>query len=264
MSQTRQITLVLKQHLKQKGITYAQLAARLDLSEASVKRLFSESSFTLKRLESVCEILELDFFELARLARGQSELSAELSEAQEAALAGNPKLLSVFYLLLNQWQLPEIGREFEISEAELVGLLTRLDRLQLIELHPNNNIKLLTHSTLHWRVGGPIRKMYQGRVIAEFLRADFAATESLRFEARELGAASLAVLQRKLQRLAVEFNDLAEIDASLPSAERQGAALGVFAAVGAKAQGALAHHDGSGRLQMHDNQAYSALSGIFM
>lgn len=226
MSQTRQITTALKKYLKQKGITYAQLAAQLGLSEASVKRLFSESSFTLKRLESICGVLELDFYELARLARGQSELAAELSEAQETALAADARLLSVFYLLLSQWHPDEIRRQFDISEAELVKLLVQLDRLRLIELRANNRIRLLTHTTLQWRIGGPIRKLYQTRVIAEFLQADFGkVSESLRFETKELSPASQAVMQRKLTRLAAEFAELAEIDAALPSADRHGVAM---------------------------------------
>ncbi len=226
MSLTRQITIALKKHLKQKGITYSQLGGHLELSEASVKRLFSASSFTVKRLESICQLLELDFYELAKLARGQSELSAELSESQESALAANPKLLSVFYLLLNGWQPKEIKQQFDINDAELVKLLSHLDHLKLLELHPNNRVKLLTHSTLQWRSNGPIRMRYQAQVTKEFLQAEFKdSSEILRFETRELSQASLAVLKRKATRLMQEFSELAEIDASLPSIERQSVAL---------------------------------------
>jgi len=41
----------LKRVLKGRGITYAQVAERLRLSEASVKRMFSRRDFTLQRLE---------------------------------------------------------------------------------------------------------------------------------------------------------------------------------------------------------------------
>lgn len=43
----------------------------------------------------------------------------------------------------------------------------------------------------------------------------------LRLEVRELSAASLAVMRRKLERLAVEFNELAEMDSSLAIENRQ-------------------------------------------
>lgn len=226
MNLTQQITTALKKHLKQKGLTYAQLAAHLQISEASVKRLFSESTFTVRRLEAICQLLELDFLELARLARGQQELKAELSDLQEQALAGQPRLLGVFYLLLNQWQVPEIARQFDIVETELLQLLMNLERLGLIELHAHNRVKLLTHTTLQWREDGPIRKKYQAQVMEEFLHNDFHEEQAvLRFETRELSAASIAVLQRKMARLLTEFNELADIDASLPSSQRQGMAL---------------------------------------
>ena len=50
MSQTAQLLSALKKFLKAKGITYQLLADRLDLSEASVKRLFSDESFSIRRI----------------------------------------------------------------------------------------------------------------------------------------------------------------------------------------------------------------------
>ena len=46
----------LKRMLKGRGITYANVAAGLGLSEASVKRMFSRRDFTLQRLEDVCRV----------------------------------------------------------------------------------------------------------------------------------------------------------------------------------------------------------------
>jgi len=39
---------VLKRELRTRGITYAQVARKLDLSEASVKRMFSRKNFSLR------------------------------------------------------------------------------------------------------------------------------------------------------------------------------------------------------------------------
>ena len=66
----------LKRVLKTRGVTYADLAGRIALSEASVKRLFSQGTFTLERLEEVCAALEIDVFELAKLARGELDKEA--------------------------------------------------------------------------------------------------------------------------------------------------------------------------------------------
>ena len=54
----------LKRVLKARGLTYADIARGLDLSEASVKRIFSKRDFTLERLDEVCRLAGIDFAEL--------------------------------------------------------------------------------------------------------------------------------------------------------------------------------------------------------
>ncbi|MBC7750438.1 MAG: helix-turn-helix domain-containing protein [Candidatus Saccharibacteria bacterium] len=104
------------------------MAQALHLSEASVKRLFSDKSFTLQRLEDICQWLELDFFELARIARGESMATTEMTLAQEQVLADDLQLLGLFYLVRNNWQLQDIVSYYEISEPTCIRLLIRLDR----------------------------------------------------------------------------------------------------------------------------------------
>jgi DNA-binding Xre family transcriptional regulator len=61
MSQTNNLLLALKKQLRAQGKTYADVAQLLDLSEASVKRLFASQSFTLQRLEQLCDWLQIEF-----------------------------------------------------------------------------------------------------------------------------------------------------------------------------------------------------------
>ena len=105
MTQTSELLLALKRCLRAHGHTYRDLAVALDLSEASVKRLFSEQSFTVKRLEQACRFLDMNIHELSRLTRMHEEAEPrELSLAQEQALAADPDLLLAFYLLINGWK----------------------------------------------------------------------------------------------------------------------------------------------------------------
>ena len=58
------------------------------------------------------------------------------------------------------------------------------------------------------------------------MRSGFLAQdEVLQFRSAELSDASRMVLQRKLAKLASEFNELAELDRHLPSRERRSVAL---------------------------------------
>ena len=61
MSQTAQLVDTLKKLLRERKITYADVASHLELSEANVKRMFSKRHFTLSRLEEVCALANADF-----------------------------------------------------------------------------------------------------------------------------------------------------------------------------------------------------------
>ncbi len=221
MTGVAEVTEALKRCLKSRGMTYAALARSLGLSEASVKRLFSAGGFTLKRVEQICRVLDIDLFELARLARSSAATVTELTPAQESALAANPRLLLVFHLLLGDWEIEEIVAEYALTRAECLKHMLELDRLRLIDLRPGNEVRLRTARQVNWRRGGPIRRVYQQKVLDEFFGAPFdQAGEALRFETKELSQASREVLRRKLDRLAQDFNELAEMDAALKPSQR--------------------------------------------
>lgn len=221
VTETRQLLDTLKKLQKAQGLTYADIAPRVGLSEASVKRLFSSGTFTLARLEAFCRVLDVDFFELARLARGRPEAPREMTDKQEAALAADARLLAVFYLLLHDWTAEDILDGYQLTAPELTRLLVRLDRLGLIDLMPNNAVKLKVPKLLRLHPGGPIHRAHGKRVIDEFIAAEFERVGGhFRFEYRELSKASYELMQRKLERLHGEFLELAELDSAMPSQRR--------------------------------------------
>ncbi len=230
MANAEQLVSTLKKLLKARGKTYADLACGLNLSEASIKRLFSEKTFTLQRLEDICRLLDTDLFELARMARGESESLRQMTVAQEALLASDRKLLAVFYLLLNNRDMAGILRDYELSEPECIRLLVKLDRAGLLELLPGNRVRMKVSRHVRHRPEGPLRQKLGAAMVDDFLSVRFDEQGGhFRFEAGELSATSAATLQRKLDRLAAEFYELSELDTHLPPEQRSfyGIALGL-------------------------------------
>jgi len=216
----------LKKSVRARGLTYAELARRLRLSEASVKRMFSRGSFTLARIEEVLAAVDLDLYEVARMSRGASAGAAQLTHAQELGLARDERLLAVFWLLLNGWRFDEIVGAFAITRTELTVVFARLEKLKLIEWGPRERARLLVPRDFVWRPGGPAKKAYGRRAMGEFLEARFdAPLEMLRFESRELSLESAGLLRQRLEKLVAEFNQVAEADSALPSGRRIGVAL---------------------------------------
>jgi DNA-binding Xre family transcriptional regulator len=56
--ETARIMTSLKRLMRSRAVTYFELATRVGLSEASIKRIFSRSTLTLARLDQICQALD--------------------------------------------------------------------------------------------------------------------------------------------------------------------------------------------------------------
>jgi len=213
MDEARRIVEILKRTLRMRGLTYASLAKRINLSEASVKRIFAQRTFSLKRLEEVCRALEMSIADLVKMVDVKGYASTSLTLAQEAALAKDEALLSYFYLLLNGWTDTQIRRNYQFEELQTQGLRARLVELGLIEALPKRGYRLLVSRQIIWRPDGPVRRIYEHRVQQEFLRSGFTGSRDfLAWQPLELTDSSIDVLRRKFGQVYREFLEMAELD----------------------------------------------------
>ena len=221
MSQIKQVTQRLKQLLKEQGMTYKSLSEQLQLSEASIKRCFSQQSFTLERLEQVCEALGLTLSDVfIQVAQTQPRVS-QLSEAQERELLENPRLLLAAVCVRDGWQFNEIIDYYAISEPEAVRLMVKLDRLKLIEFLPGNRYRLLIAQDFRWIPGGPLERFMEQEVMVKFMAPKKNEPWAFRFYLRgRYSASSVEIIQRRLNQLTREAAELNEEDARLPISER--------------------------------------------
>jgi DNA-binding Xre family transcriptional regulator len=217
----------LKGIMKSRQITYRDLARRIGLSEASVKRIFSRGTLTLARLDAICQALEVGLSEVVRLASEHSADAPELlTLEQENALAADPKLLTCFYLLANGRTGRDVSTQLGEDERAVRRWMVRLDALRLIELRSKLRARTRAASVIAWRPDGPLRRRYESQIRQEFLQAAFSrSSEALHFLSAELSDASCKVLLRKLERMAGEFRDLAELDRAVPPKDKRSMAV---------------------------------------
>ena len=249
MTHTAALVEALKRELKARGITYASLAPRLQLSEASVKRMFSRRDFTLRRLDDICRHAQIEFSELARAVARDEALISHLTLEQEKEIVSDRKLFLVAVCALNHVTFDEIVEAYDISAAECIRLLTRLDRLKFIELLPGNRIKLLVSRTFAWLPDGPIQRFFNGQAHNEFFRSRFNRPDEFMLVVNGmLSKGSSADIVNRLKRITREFSDLHNDDSRLPLGERSAMTLLVavrhwqLAAFAELRRGARAHH----------------------
>lgn len=221
MPQTAALIVTLKQALKRHGLTYSEVARRLRMSEANVKRMFSAKRFTLDRLEDICRLMEMELTDLFRLHEESVQRITQLTADQEQELVSDEKLLLVAVSVRNRLGFDDIIRHYRLSDSECIRCLARLDKLKIIDLLPGNRIKLRVSEDFRWLPDGPIERFFDKQIKNQFLQSRFAGEHEQRlFLFGLLGDASIHALNKKIHALAKEFTELHRQDAQLPLEKR--------------------------------------------
>jgi transcriptional regulator with XRE-family HTH domain len=226
MSEVSQLLTTIKRQLKLQGKTYRDVAAALQLSEASVKRLLTSDTLGVDRLVEISNLLGFTLAELAQEAAVSASRIKTLSAAQEKELVSDTRLLLVAVCALNHWTLQDILAVYRLSEAECLQKLLHLDRLHLIALMPGNRIRLNVARDFDWLPDGPIRQYFRTEGLNDFLDSGFDKPEqSLAFTHGMLTESALARMQAELRQLRARFAELHQESLASPLPKRRGSGL---------------------------------------
>jgi transcriptional regulator with XRE-family HTH domain len=125
----------LKRALRARGLTYAELAARLGMSESGVKKMLNAKDMSFRRVVQICGALEILPGQLFTLSEHAVIAEVTLTDEQEEALIKNVLLLAVYWRLAVERREPsEIASLHRLDGAQLKRLLDRLVRLQLVSV----------------------------------------------------------------------------------------------------------------------------------
>jgi len=221
MAQSDALVSTLKEVLKQQKITYADIARELDMSEANIKRQFAAGRFTLERIEAICRIMKMELSDLFLLFETSRKRITQLTLEQEKELVKDVSLLLVAVSVRNHLGFSDLVKYFHFSEAECIQFLAKLDRLKIIDLLPNNRIKLRIAEDFRWLPDGPIEQFFEKKLQQPFLKSRFKADNAERlFLFGMLSDTSMQLLISKMQTLEKEFVELLRQDAKLPYEKR--------------------------------------------
>lgn len=215
----------LKRSLKERGLTYSEVAKKLGLSLASVKRLFASGDLSLERVESICELVGLELSDIVERMQAETAPIKKLSLAQEQEIVADPKLFLITWLVLNRMQIDEIVKLYDYTHREARSHLIRLDRLKIIELQPHDRARVLVSRHFSWRAGGPVQTHIHRVLLKEFLDAQFVESrDELFFHGGTVTEDGLFKLRRALTNASRECADILERDKSVVG-RRTGAAF---------------------------------------
>ena len=222
MSTTQDLVLALKTELRTAGMTYADLATALGMSESSVKRVFAKADMPLSRIDEILRVLKMDFAELARKVVDAQPLARELTEQQEAAVVADRRLLLLAICCLSQWSFEDITKEYAFSDAECIKYLARLDHLGIIELRPLNRYRLKVSKGFRWLPHGPVMRYFREHVAADYLSGGFDGDgELIMLVHGQITKSLAATLVERLQRVGQDFARGHVAEHKLPDEQRE-------------------------------------------
>lgn len=226
MTQTHALIAILKKALKSQHVTYADVADHLNMSEANVKRMFASKRFNLDRIEQICHFMQMELSDLFRLYEESRHRISRLTETQEKELVANTKLLLVAVCVRNRLNFDDIIDNYRISKSECIRYLAKLDKLKIIDLLPDNRIKLRIDDGFSWIKNGPIEAFYERQIQSDFLKSHFNGDFAERkFLFALLSDASIQIVLNKMNALASEFAELHGQDSTLSLAKRHSMGL---------------------------------------
>jgi len=164
--------------------------------------------------------------ELVRETDRGKDMVSQLELSQERVIMADVRLLLVAVCALNHLSADDMVAVYDLTKAEVIKLLLKLEKIDFLELLPENRIRLKVSRTFAWHPNGPIQQYFKARAQNEFFRAHFDGdNEIMLLSNATLTPATQAQLVQRLKRLANEFTELHEESKHMPLGERRSTTL---------------------------------------
>lgn len=203
----RLLIAALKRALRARAISYAQVASALNLSEATIKRQFSRGGFTLERFQAICALADTSVHALVQSQEWHQDTAFQLSIEHEHMIVRDRRLLLVAMCALSNFTVDAILDRYQITRAEAIRLLLKLDEMGFLKLLPENRIRLCVAPSFEWLPNGPVRRFLCARLKSDYFGGQFDRTgESLMVVHGDFSGETHGMLIDKLKQTIAEYS----------------------------------------------------------
>ncbi len=204
----------LKEQLKAKGLGYRDVAQRMKVSEATIKRYFSGRGLSLAKLQTLAGAVGLDMLSLVLIAQGQDAVQRGLNKTQLTALSRRGPTNTVFFMLNAGWTPAQVAREFDLGD-QMDSILARLETWGLLRRLPGRAVKMLVSPDIEGNAYGQMKELAVESA-QEFLRHTNPRTLDLDWVClpMRLSADAAVELQYMIKRFHLDLHALARRELS--------------------------------------------------
>ena len=160
-SEQKLILEEIKTVLKSKKITYRQLAKGTDISESTLKKVFSGHDCSFSKIFQICSFLEIKLVDIAASISHKKDVHRFMfTLEQEEFFCEN----LIYYLFFNKifrdgLSIVEARDFYALSNTKLWSILNKLEEFKLLEVHQDDRIKFLVEGGLRFQKEGPLQEL---------------------------------------------------------------------------------------------------------
>lgn len=161
---------VLKTILKERKITYQELAKDLSFSVSTLKGIFHTKDISLHRLLEICQALQLPLEELVQMAARQKENEFIFTPEQDEFFAGHPGHYYFFReIFFEKKNLLQMEKEFGLKQKSIFRYLLDLEKIGILELDVFNKIKFHLSGRQKWDFRGKWMKKFLKKFLTDIV-----------------------------------------------------------------------------------------------
>lgn len=214
-SEVPRLLSTLKSLYKSRSILYADIAKSMGVSETTIKRYMSGHGLTVEILEQLCDFVGLGFSDLVEMSKDDSGKPDKLTIEQEEALASSPFVGMFFYLLCHGYTPATLQRDLKLTDAELNGYLTALDRIGVIQLFPFNRVRLTVNKDFIPITDGPLVRSAKSTTLPTVFETFDSSTPNWSIAHGKLSPSSVARVRELIHEFTIAFKAIADQDRDL-------------------------------------------------
>lgn len=206
-SEPAQLFTAFKTVLKQRKVTYGDLAERTGTSVSAVKRIFSIEECSLSRLVELLGAVDLSLADLMAFAAESKVEVSHFSVEAEEFLAESIDYFFFYRKLFHHRDVEAVRRRQGLTRQQTIKYLRKLDDLGILKWLPDDRIQFSHSEFLRFREGGPLKRAVYRAWLPRFHQTVLDRMESPDYGLRLFSARCTPELK---QSFTAEFADLAE------------------------------------------------------
>lgn len=204
----------IKKALKSRGITYADLALSLKMTESGIKKMLNSKDISFQRILQTCKVLDILPGQIFSLSEKASLPLIHLTEKQEAHLLADRKLLAAYWLItIEKKSIDEMAHYLKSSPIEIKHRLQKLVSLDLV-LQKKGQFLPKHQGKFRWpddsKLAFILNKEWSEQTLKKALSPQHKENSFHRFAALKLSSESHDRLQKRFTELFDEMAQLSE------------------------------------------------------